>query len=360
VPDSRSATATTFCELCGAARPTHSAELNQNIGLLVMRLSRKVAGQLCSDCLETQFWSTTLITLVAGWWGLISFLVTPFYLLGNLISYLVAVWDLARPGRDGLAREPFGRSSLAVGVVGLPTLGLCGLSALVGLALGVAGIVVAGTKARPLRAALLGTVCNAACVALASYVIFFGGARSPARHRYAYTVMGDPVAFGAAEQHVLRYEEQVGFGNTPEAAALAREFSGRMQGLQDAAGGARTAETGPLSDGRFLTHVEMHPDTVCFLVHVPGMQAYTGAAREALLDTAWDSARELTLRVRLDQDDILAIGLRGTLFYAALAEGPLSAARPPVRDFGDSVNPMTLHAFFAKPAPPTRAPAATP
>lgn len=89
------------CESCGAAAPTQFAELHQNIGMLFMRQSRHVHGHLCRACIERYFWQFTPTTLLLGWWGLISFFITPVYLIGNISTAIKA------------RRLPAGRSPVA-------------------------------------------------------------------------------------------------------------------------------------------------------------------------------------------------------------------------------------------------------
>ena len=75
------------CVVCGA--PAHAAAaFSQNIGMLVMRRTTRVAGLMCSSCVHTSFWTMTLVTALVGWFGLISAIVTPFIVLGNIGSYL--------------------------------------------------------------------------------------------------------------------------------------------------------------------------------------------------------------------------------------------------------------------------------
>jgi len=76
------------CQSCGARGPTRLVDFNQNIGLIIFRRSRKVNGRLCRSCIEEYFWTFTGITLLFGWWGVISFFATLAYLLGNFVTYL--------------------------------------------------------------------------------------------------------------------------------------------------------------------------------------------------------------------------------------------------------------------------------
>ena len=61
---------------------------HQNIGMLVTRQERELKGELCRRCSKSTFLSYTLTTLFLGWWGIISFCVTPFMILGNIFSYV--------------------------------------------------------------------------------------------------------------------------------------------------------------------------------------------------------------------------------------------------------------------------------
>ena len=65
------------CQYCGLEAPTKYVEFYQNIGALVMRFPKSVKGNLCKHCINEVFWKFTLIDLVAGWWGVISFFITP-------------------------------------------------------------------------------------------------------------------------------------------------------------------------------------------------------------------------------------------------------------------------------------------
>ncbi len=75
------------CEACGAHAPTKYIELYQNIGMLVLRSSKNVKGELCKTCINRYFWEFTLITAVVGWWGMISMIVTPLFLANNVFRF---------------------------------------------------------------------------------------------------------------------------------------------------------------------------------------------------------------------------------------------------------------------------------
>ena len=77
-----------ICQSCGRVAETKYVEYYQNIGAIVMRFSKKIKGNLCRDCNNKYFWPFTGITLLLGWWGIISFFVTLFVLPNNIIRYL--------------------------------------------------------------------------------------------------------------------------------------------------------------------------------------------------------------------------------------------------------------------------------
>ena len=62
-----------------------------------MRFHKSIKGNLCKDCINEHFWPFTGITLVLGWWGLISFIVTPFMLLNNIGRYVASLGLEAPP-----------------------------------------------------------------------------------------------------------------------------------------------------------------------------------------------------------------------------------------------------------------------
>jgi hypothetical protein len=74
------------CEFCGARAPVAPVHYRQNTGMLVVRQSKAWAGDACRGCGLRWFWKTTLHTFFLGWWGTISCVLTPIFLLGNLYS----------------------------------------------------------------------------------------------------------------------------------------------------------------------------------------------------------------------------------------------------------------------------------
>jgi len=77
-----------ICQACGIEAPTRYVAFYQNIGALVIRFSRSAEGNFCKSCIHSTFWEFTLKSLFLGWWGLISLIITPFFILNNIVRYL--------------------------------------------------------------------------------------------------------------------------------------------------------------------------------------------------------------------------------------------------------------------------------
>src|SRR5262245_38885810 len=92
-----------ICQDCGIEAATKHVTFHQNIGALVVRFPKSIEGNLCKSCIHRHFWSMTGTTMFLGWWGTISFLVTPFFLLNNIGRYLFC---LGMPAVEEGAKQP--------------------------------------------------------------------------------------------------------------------------------------------------------------------------------------------------------------------------------------------------------------
>jgi len=79
------------CDECGAYATTKWVAFGQVIGMVIVFRIQTVRGNLCKSCIHEHFWEYTLVTLVFGWWGVMSFLMTPFVLLNNVIRYVLCL-----------------------------------------------------------------------------------------------------------------------------------------------------------------------------------------------------------------------------------------------------------------------------
>jgi len=80
-----------ICNACGVEAATKQVQFHQNIGALVMRFHRHIKGELCKSCVHKNFWKMTMVNLTLGWWGMISLVVTPVFIVMNLVNYLRCV-----------------------------------------------------------------------------------------------------------------------------------------------------------------------------------------------------------------------------------------------------------------------------
>jgi hypothetical protein len=153
-------------------------------------------------------------------------------------------------------------------------------------------------------------------------------------------------AFKAADDRIFAYGGDAAHGNTPQAEALAEEFSEYLADLDDLffeGGGAG----GVLTQGQFVTHCELREGGVAFLVHVPELKDYEPDAKDALLELSWSVASAVTEELRRDHPDLkLGVGLRGNLFYGGMAIGRASAETPGTRELSSLVVEDPLYAFF--------------
>ena len=76
------------CQSCGLPVETKYVEFYENVGMIFMRQHRNVKGNFCKSCIDYYFWNFTGKTILLGWWGTISFIVTPFILLNNFFRFI--------------------------------------------------------------------------------------------------------------------------------------------------------------------------------------------------------------------------------------------------------------------------------
>ena len=76
------------CEFCGARAEVVEVTYRQNTGMLVMRQSRTWSGRACKSCSGTLFRKTLIHNLLFGWWGVISIILTPIFILANIGSWV--------------------------------------------------------------------------------------------------------------------------------------------------------------------------------------------------------------------------------------------------------------------------------
>jgi hypothetical protein len=81
-------------QVCGSVRQTSAVTFHRNIGMLVVRQTRSIQGNVCKTCIGKKFWDFTIKNIVFGPWGVISLVVMPIYLVTNTVSYVSALHKL--------------------------------------------------------------------------------------------------------------------------------------------------------------------------------------------------------------------------------------------------------------------------
>lgn len=71
------------CESCGIEAPLASVSFTKNIGMFVVRQEETVAGTFCKNCIRHFYKDFQTANLLGGWWGTISFIITPIYFFQN-------------------------------------------------------------------------------------------------------------------------------------------------------------------------------------------------------------------------------------------------------------------------------------
>jgi len=78
------------CATCKNVRLTKYIEFHRNVGMLYLRRTYVMRGKLCKTCVRKYFWEFELKNLLLGPWGVISLVVTPIYLIQNVVTYVGA------------------------------------------------------------------------------------------------------------------------------------------------------------------------------------------------------------------------------------------------------------------------------
>lgn len=82
------------CQICGNMRHTKAVTYYRNVGMLVMRRTYTVKGELCRPCIHKYFWQFAWKNVLFGPWGMISLIMAPIYLIQNTCQYLAALYRL--------------------------------------------------------------------------------------------------------------------------------------------------------------------------------------------------------------------------------------------------------------------------
>jgi hypothetical protein len=163
-------------------------------------------------------------------------------------------------------------------------------------------------------------------------------------------------AFRKADLLLTGRSEGTAHGNTPEAQALAAEFSlylkqARKLGIES----RKSTSIISLTGGEFLTYCSLTQDNCVFMVHVPDLRNFSREAKDYIADSAWFSALAVT-EPRQAALKSVCVGVRGVLMYDRVISGqPGSPARASllrrIEVDGDDECQEFLQGYFA-PRPP--------
>jgi len=94
------------CRFCGSV-PAVQTKFRGHQGMVVMMRLLSLDGPFCRDCGLATFRRMTSRTLVQGWWGYASFIITPITVVLNLIRHgKVAGLPAPQPAPNGNSRPP--------------------------------------------------------------------------------------------------------------------------------------------------------------------------------------------------------------------------------------------------------------
>ena len=161
--------------------------------------------------------------------------------------------------------------------------------------------------------------------------------------------------FRKADLLLTGRSEGTAHGNTPEAQALAAEFSlylkqARKLGIES----RKSTSIISLTGGEFLTYCRLTQDNCVFMVHVPDLRNFSREAKDYIADSAWFSALAVTEPRQAALKNV-CVGVRGVLMYDRVITGsPGSPARAPFLRHtevdGDTECKSYLQGYFALPS----------
>jgi hypothetical protein len=87
-----------LCQMCKQMRSVAPVSFHRNVGMLFVRRTYTLQGELCKNCMSRAYWAFTWRNFMQGWWGTISLVITPIYFFMNTYSFAAARYKL----RDAL------------------------------------------------------------------------------------------------------------------------------------------------------------------------------------------------------------------------------------------------------------------
>jgi hypothetical protein len=231
--------------------------------------------------------SYSLISLVAGWWGIPW---GPIWTIATLITN-------ARGGKDLT-------------------------QAVLTQQLGAARAAQVMAQRRPpspqgngLKLLRWGLVGIGACLVLAVMALVFSAARAEEHERQRERQPGE-AQFKVANHEIEMYRGKVAFGNSPKALAVATQFASSMKTLRGTLFEGGKPDGLSLSHHEFLTCCELQENRCVLIVHVPELRRFSDSAKASLGTLAWLTAQQALQTEKAGKPGMeVALGLRGVTLY---------------------------------------------
>ena len=172
-------------------------------------------------------------------------------------------------------------------------------------------------------------------------------------------------AFQSADMLLIGKSNGITHGNTPDAQALADEFSQRLkQARKLGIESRKSSSVISLTGGEFLTYCLLTRESCVFMVHVPDLRKFTQEAKDYIADAAWATALAVTEQ-RQSSFRNVCVGVRGALMFDRAISGrpgsPANAAALKITEVdGNTECQEFLQGYFAQPAPASSAAAPLP
>lgn len=168
---------------------------------------------------------------------------------------------------------------------------------------------------------------------------------------------GDPgkAIYNDMNEMIGSYKGVEGFGNTPEAQAIAERFAKAMKEIRAEAFTKGKEGAVSLSQGHFITYCHADGKSLVLLCHVPEFRRFQDDAKAALMGIAWNVAQSAAA-VPDDQPRTLVIGLRGIALYYQFWSGMTTGK--PTQKLDSSDGKRVVYRVLApatKPATPSPA-----
>ena len=238
---------------------------------------------------------------------------------------------LVQPRRHGLAIP-----ALVFGILSF-ILFIFGIAGLIVGVLALSGISKSGGTLTGRGLALAGILCSA--IGLLIFMIGVFAVGSGARADTGKPVTPD-VDLDLAERNIGMSAQGVAYSNSERGHEYASFFS---KAFKESVRGATNILD---DDDDFVTHCQLHEDSVAFIVNVPKLRKFNDESKVSFCEAAWEIALGTLMRQGVEKKMEVAVGVRGNILYENMYFGtytPGNMSSKPTRTAKDE---EALEAFF--------------